>query len=99
MCKKDRIPVNKASGRSENLGGQIVKKCLLKVRVKILLLPKYMGTIAPLPTSVSTALHIFMASPSAPLAPTALPIFMVGRETNGCFLHAKEAGALCHDPF
>ena len=53
MCKKDRIPVNKADGRSENLGGQIVIKGLLKVKVKILLLPKYMGGIAPLPTSVS----------------------------------------------
>ena len=25
MCKKDRIPVNKAFGRSENLGGQSVQ--------------------------------------------------------------------------
>ena len=28
-----------------------------------------------------------------------IPVFMVGRETNGCFLHTKEAGAVCHDPF
>ena len=45
-------------------------------------------------------LFSWLELPPYPLpTPTALPIFMVGRETNGCFLHAKEAGALCHDPF